>query len=138
MSSYDKHLQDEITVDDDKRDATQVHEEGLTQTKSWEQVKAEAERDEEWQHSLSFLQSLKINRAVSPPQLTRAQVSPADLSRRSSGRSLLQDVSSWSPTTHSYSDPSLVCQRSRSILATTTAARLGTRFLLVGKPGCSR
>lgn len=65
--SYPTQPHDEITIDDDKRDMTQVHEEGLTQSKSWEQVKAEAERDEEWQHSLSLFQSLKINRAVSRP-----------------------------------------------------------------------
>lgn len=62
--SYPSNTHDDITVEDDKRDVT-VMEEGLTQSKSWEQVKAEAERDEEWQHSLSLFQSLKINRAVS-------------------------------------------------------------------------
>lgn len=65
MASYGNNGHDEIIIDDDKRDITQVSEEGLTQSKSWEQVKAEAERDEEWQHSLGLLQSLKINRAVS-------------------------------------------------------------------------
>jgi hypothetical protein len=65
MSSYGNNIPDEITIDDDKRDVNAVHEEGLTQTKSWEQIKSEAERDEEWQHSLGLLQSLKINRAVS-------------------------------------------------------------------------
>jgi hypothetical protein len=50
---------------DDKRDFGQASEEGLSESKSWEQVKAEAVRDEEWQHSLSLWQSLKINRAVS-------------------------------------------------------------------------
>lgn len=69
--SYQNNNLDEITVEDDKRDGI-VMEEGLTQSKSWEQVKAEAERDEEWQHSLSLFQSLKINRAVSTlsPQCT--------------------------------------------------------------------
>ena len=63
--SHQSHPHDEIVVEDDKRDYTQTLEHGLTESKSWEQVKAEAVRDEEWQHSLSLWQSLKINRAVS-------------------------------------------------------------------------
>lgn len=73
--SYQNNNLDEITVEDDKRDAT-VIEEGLTQSKSWEQVKAEAERDEEWQHSLGLFQSLRINRAVSRPSLTVFSIFP--------------------------------------------------------------
>jgi hypothetical protein len=64
--SYSTHPHDEIIVEDDKRDFTHASEEGLAQSKSWEQVKAEAVRDEEWQHSLTIWQALKINRAVSP------------------------------------------------------------------------
>jgi hypothetical protein len=63
---HHSNLQDHIVVEDDKRDFTQASEEGLSESKSWEQVKAEAVRDEEWQHSLSLWKSLKINRAVSP------------------------------------------------------------------------
>jgi hypothetical protein len=63
--SYPNHPHDEIVVEDDKRDYTHASEDGLSQSKSWEQVKEEAERDEVWQHSLSIWQSLKHNRAVS-------------------------------------------------------------------------
>jgi hypothetical protein len=62
---FQSNSHDDIVVEDDKRDFTQASEEGLSESKSWEQVKAEAVRDEEWQHSLSLWQSLKINRAVS-------------------------------------------------------------------------
>ena len=65
--SYNPHTHDDIVVEDDKRTYDQTFEEGLSPSKSWEQVKAEAVRDEEWQHSLSLWQSLKINRAVSRP-----------------------------------------------------------------------
>jgi hypothetical protein len=63
--SYNSNSHDDIVVEDHKRDFSQASEEGLSESKSWEQVKAEAVRDEEWQHSLSLWQSLKINRAVS-------------------------------------------------------------------------
>jgi len=63
--SYNSNTHDDIVVEDDKRDFGQASEEGSSESKSWEQVKAEAVRDEEWQHSLSLWQSLKINRAVS-------------------------------------------------------------------------
>jgi SP family general alpha glucoside:H+ symporter-like MFS transporter len=65
--SHQPHSDDGIVVEDDKRDYPHAPEEGLAESKSWEQVKAEAVRDEEWQHSLTLWQSLKINRAVSRP-----------------------------------------------------------------------
>jgi hypothetical protein len=63
--SYSTQTHEEIVAEDDKRDFAHV-EEGSAESKSWEQVKAEAVRDEEWQHSLTLWQALKINRAVSP------------------------------------------------------------------------
>lgn len=72
--SYNSNTHDDIIAQDDKRDFTQGSEEGLSETKSWEEVKAEAVRDEEWQHSLSLWQSLKINRAVSLYQSRRMSI----------------------------------------------------------------